>query len=65
MSESPIRSPKFPPATQRPLHRLLARNTEGTLTPAEAQELAALVQAYGRGLVAHARRLAATRRRKV
>ncbi len=46
---------KFPPAKQRSLDRLLSKNTEGSLRPAEQKQLEALIEEYGTGLVEKAR----------
>lgn len=46
---------KFPPDTQCLLDRLLDKNTEGTLRPAEQKQLEALMAEYGAGLVEKAR----------
>jgi hypothetical protein len=46
---------KFPPDTQRLLDRLLDKNTEGTLRPAEQKQLETLMAEYGAGLVEKAR----------
>ena len=46
---------KFPPSKQRLLDRLLDRNAEGKLRPAERKRLEQLVNEYGAGLVEKAR----------
>jgi len=46
---------KFPPAKQRLLDRLLAKNMEGPLRPAEQKQLQALMAEYEAGLVEKAR----------
>jgi len=46
---------KFSPDQQRLLDRLLDKNTEGELRPAEQKQLADLIATYGEGLVEKAR----------
>jgi hypothetical protein len=46
---------KFPSAQQRLLDRLLSKNTEGTLRPAEHTQLETLMAEYEAGLVEKAR----------
>jgi hypothetical protein len=46
---------KFSPDQQRLLDRLLDKNTEGKLQPAEQKQLADFIAVYGEGLVEKAR----------
>ena len=46
---------KFSPDQQRLLDRLLDKNTEGELRPAEQKQLADFIATYGEGLVEKAR----------
>ena len=46
---------KFSPDQQRLLDRLLDKNTEGELRPAEQKQLADFIAVYGEGLVEKAR----------
>jgi hypothetical protein len=46
---------KFSPDQQRLLDRLLDKNTEGKLRPAEQKQLADFIAVYGEGLVEKAR----------
>jgi hypothetical protein len=46
---------KFSPDQQRLLDRLLDKNTEGELRPAEQKQLADLIATYGEGLLEKAR----------
>ena len=46
---------KFSPEQQRLLDRLLDKNTEGELRPAEQKQLADFIAVYGEGLVEKAR----------
>jgi hypothetical protein len=46
---------QFSPDQQRLLDRLLDKNTEGELRPAEQKQLADLIATYGEGLVEKAR----------